>query len=321
RVISLPRLIRFYSNAATETERVVTWVTLDKTKESAVEYGVSTTDAKASGYASSFVDGGPKKRSMYIHRVVIRNLTHGVTYRKVKECRPKKRDSLFRVGYPKQYQDSLEICCYLGSVRSTLLPTTCCRDKDETTGASASLFYFDNEGRFEGLVGEGIRLQLSPSQGLELRETFVGRSARMCRPSAPATSRLSSLPQPAEGRFGQNSPEKSPTLCTKWSTGYAQRAEKAVSKKEPRETEEKEANLPENRNMRPWIITISHHPMYCSNKGERDCNLIDSLVRTGLGSKKKYALEKLFRKYGVDLQFTGHQHSYERTWPIFNYTV
>lgn len=44
-------------------------------------------------------------------------------------------------------------------------------------------------------------------------------------------------------------------------------------------------------------------------------------VRTGLGSKRKYALEKLFRKYGVDLQFTGHQHSYERTWPIFNYTV
>ncbi len=32
-------------------------------------------------------------------------------------------------------------------------------------------------------------------------------------------------------------------------------------------------------------------------------------------------IEDMFYKYGVDLQFWAHEHSYERLWPIYNFTV
>ncbi|KAH8026055.1 hypothetical protein HPB51_015404 [Rhipicephalus microplus] len=82
-----------------------------------------------------------------------------------------------------------------------------------------------------------------------------------------------------------------------------------------------EANLPENRSKRPWIITMSHRPMYCSNTGFRDCNSEESIARKGFPLTKMYGPEKLFFKYGVDLHFTGHQHSYERLWPVYDGVV
>lgn len=44
----------------------------------------------------------------------------------------------------------------------------------------------------------------------------------------------------------------------------------------------KEANKPENREKRPWIITMGHRPMYCSNKDGDDCRNADDIIRTGL---------------------------------------
>jgi acid phosphatase type 7 len=79
------------------------------------------------------------------------------------------------------------------------------------------------------------------------------------------------------------------------------------------------ANKPENRALRPWIITMAHRPMYCTNADTDDCTKFDDRVRTG--SVNGYGLEELFLKYGVDLEFWAHEHSYERLWPIYNYTV
>lgn len=39
-----------------------------------------------------------------------------------------------------------------------------------------------------------------------------------------------------------------------------------------------EANKPENRKERPWIITMGHRPMYCSNNDNDDCTHRDSIV-------------------------------------------
>ena len=40
-----------------------------------------------------------------------------------------------------------------------------------------------------------------------------------------------------------------------------------------------EATLPENRSKRPWIITMTHKPMYCSNNNPNDCTKTNSMVR------------------------------------------
>jgi acid phosphatase type 7 len=82
-----------------------------------------------------------------------------------------------------------------------------------------------------------------------------------------------------------------------------------------------EANKPENRKLRPWIVTFGHRPMYCSNDDGDDCRGIATLVRTGLPFSGFFALEPLFYKYGVDVEFWAHEHSYERLWPIYNYKV
>jgi hypothetical protein len=82
------------------------------------------------------------------------------------------------------------------------------------------------------------------------------------------------------------------------------------------------AALPENRAKQPWIITMAHRPMYCTNADDDDCTKFDDRVRVGMpGPTLEYGLEDMFYQYGVDLTFWAHEHSYERLWPIYNYTV
>ena len=46
-----------------------------------------------------------------------------------------------------------------------------------------------------------------------------------------------------------------------------------------------QANTPEARSKRPWIIVFGHRPMYCSNNDDDDCTKNES--RTRYGSKPK----------------------------------
>lgn len=81
------------------------------------------------------------------------------------------------------------------------------------------------------------------------------------------------------------------------------------------------ANLPENREIRPWIIVMGHRPMYCSNENSDDCTHHETLTRVGLPFFNIFGLEDILYKYGVDLEIWAHEHSYERLWPIYNYQV
>ncbi|RXM96295.1 Iron/zinc purple acid phosphatase-like protein [Acipenser ruthenus] len=84
-----------------------------------------------------------------------------------------------------------------------------------------------------------------------------------------------------------------------------------------------EANKPENRRVRPWIITMAHRPMYCSNDDKDDCTKFESYVRVGRNDTMPVApgLEKLFYDYGVDLELWAHEHTYERLWPVYGFQV
>ena len=79
------------------------------------------------------------------------------------------------------------------------------------------------------------------------------------------------------------------------------------------------ANLPENRKKQPWIITMGHRPMYCSNIGFDACTWIKNPIRYGIPylGKIRFGLEDLFYDFNVDLSLWGHEHSYERTYPVY----
>lgn len=76
-----------------------------------------------------------------------------------------------------------------------------------------------------------------------------------------------------------------------------------------------------NRNTRPWLIVLSHHPLYCSVnwripllKGNGDCGE-DALML-------QQKLEEVFYQNGVDLYVQAHVHNYERDGAIYkNQTV
>jgi hypothetical protein len=74
------------------------------------------------------------------------------------------------------------------------------------------------------------------------------------------------------------------------------------------------AKANEEREERPWVIVMSHHPLYCSvdfllEELNEDC-WNDANVLRG-------ELEDLFYTQGVDLYFQAHLHYYEATAPVY----
>ncbi len=77
-----------------------------------------------------------------------------------------------------------------------------------------------------------------------------------------------------------------------------------------------EANKPENRKLRPWIVVLGHRPIYSS--------IIiynDFFSPIGFCRKLQEAFEDIMYKNGVDLFFNGHVHGYERNWPVYKSEV
>lgn len=65
-----------------------------------------------------------------------------------------------------------------------------------------------------------------------------------------------------------------------------------------------------DRQKTPWVFTTWHRPFYCSNTAHWQSN-----------EDMRTSYEQLLYQYHVDISFTGHIHAYERTKPIYNYTV
>ncbi|XP_027200750.2 acid phosphatase type 7-like [Dermatophagoides pteronyssinus] len=92
------------------------------------------------------------------------------------------------------------------------------------------------------------------------------------------------------------------------------------------EQELKRAN--EKRQKHPWIIVMGHRPLYCLKMGDDSCDhqtMERKEIRQGIRmhdeGERQYGLEDLFFKYGVDIQFYGHEHFYARLFPIYKYKM
>ncbi|KAI8086736.1 Metallo-dependent phosphatase-like protein [Halteromyces radiatus] len=78
----------------------------------------------------------------------------------------------------------------------------------------------------------------------------------------------------------------------------------------------------EQRHLRPWIILITHHPIYCSDNST-DCTVDAPMIRNGpiVNGAAWGGLEPILLKHKVDLYLAGHVHNYERTYPLSNDTL
>ncbi|CEP17620.1 hypothetical protein [Parasitella parasitica] len=78
-----------------------------------------------------------------------------------------------------------------------------------------------------------------------------------------------------------------------------------------------EAN--KHRLTRPWIIFLTHHPMYCS-VDSADCSDRAATIKNGPVDPSTNlnwgGLEDIMLKHKVDIYMSGHVHNYERTYPV-----
>ncbi len=71
-----------------------------------------------------------------------------------------------------------------------------------------------------------------------------------------------------------------------------------------------------------WKFTAHHHPCFSSDEDDYGDHWKGKSDRTYTwGDSNVRRLVPLYEKYGVDIAFAGHIHSYERTWPIFQMAV
>jgi len=75
--------------------------------------------------------------------------------------------------------------------------------------------------------------------------------------------------------------------------------------------------LTAKQNGADWLIVYGHRPMYCSNVDGTDCTYDAEVLRHGYNGTTDYGLEEVIKKAGVDLYISGHEHSYERTFPVY----
>lgn len=71
-----------------------------------------------------------------------------------------------------------------------------------------------------------------------------------------------------------------------------------------------------------WKFTAHHHPCFSSDEDDYGDHVKGRPGRSyNWGDSNVRRLVPLYEKYGVDIAFAGHIHSYERTWPILQLAV
>ncbi|XP_073980741.1 acid phosphatase type 7-like [Rhodnius prolixus] len=305
-------------------EMLITWSTFNATPNSIVEYGIDELTDKAEGYSKKFVDGGKEKRIQYIHRVRLTNLKPLTKY--VYHCGSDlgwSEEFWFKTVNPSEsWSPHLAVYGDLGNVNARSLP----RLQEETQRhvydaiIHAGDLAYDMKDK-NGEVGDEFMRQIQPIAAYVPYMVCPGNHEEAYNFSH--YRERFSMPGPYESLF--YSFDLGPAHFISINTEayyYLEYGLKLLTKQYYWLIEDlMKANLPENRQKRPWIITYGHKPMYCSNYYKDDCKLYSSRVRTGLPVMEWFGLEDLFYQHGVDLEIWAHEHSYERLWPIYNYQV
>ncbi|KFM71094.1 Iron/zinc purple acid phosphatase-like protein, partial [Stegodyphus mimosarum] len=315
------------SYGSVPSEMVVTWVTLDPTNISTVEYGFNKLNLHKIGSMTKFVDGGPNSRVIYIHRVLLTDLKPGSEY--IYHCGS--IDGWSAIYWFTAMQSgtnwSPRFAVYgdMGNVNAQSLPRL---QEDVQKGMYDAVlhvgdFAYDLDSD-DAKVGDEFMRQIETIAAYVPYMTCVGNHESAYNFSN-YDNRFSMLNKEGIMNNHYYSFDIGPAHIIGFSTefyyflqyGWTQMAYQY----QWLENDLRKANLPENRAQRPWIITMGHRPMYCSTDDGDDCTHKESIIRKGIPILKAFGLEDLFYKYGVDLELWAHEHVYERLWPVYDRKV
>lgn len=81
----------------------------------------------------------------------------------------------------------------------------------------------------------------------------------------------------------------------------------------------KKAN--QNRDAVPWIIVAAHHPLYCSNTNHQNACFKPMPFKNGTVDNYPVGVESILMRNKVDMVLAGHTHSYERSFPVYDFDV
>ncbi|XP_066598321.1 acid phosphatase type 7 [Prorops nasuta] len=304
---------------------VVTWNTKNDTQESIVEYGIGRLTLKAEGYSTLFIDGGKRKNSQYIHRVLLKNLEPKSRY--VYHCGSKNGwSNLFFINtapnVSAEWSPNFVLYGDMGNENAQSLA----RLQEETQNGlyDAVLhvgdFAYDMDTN-NAHVGDEFMRQIQGVAAYVPYMTVAGNHEEKYNFSN-YRARFT-MPGGTEGLWYSFNVGPVHFIAIDTEAYYFMNygLKQLVKQFSWLEQDLKEANRPEIRQKRPWIVTFGHRPMYCSNANADDCTNHQSLVRVGLPFLNWFGLEELFYRYKVDLELWAHEHSYERLWPMYNFQV
>ncbi|CAG4992567.1 unnamed protein product [Colias eurytheme] len=300
---------------------VVTWTTFNNTHESRVQYGQGIMDQEAVGTRTRFTDGGPLKRFMWIHRVTLKDLKFDTRY-EYHAGSTYGWSELFSFKTPPEGEKWVVRAAIYGDMGNknahslSYLQDEAQRDHFDVILHVGDFAYdMDTD---NALVGDEFMRQIQPLAATVPYMTCPGNHE--------AAYNFSNY----RNRFSMPGHESlfysfdlGPVHFISISTEFYYFLEfglKLVAEQfDWLQRDLEMANTAENRSKRPWIIVYGHRPMYCSNSGD-DCwnNYLPN--RVGLPAYG-FGLEPLLKDYGVDVVIWAHEHSYERTWPLYDQKV
>lgn len=308
------------------TQMTITWVTPNEVNESLCAYGYSNVQMLERGRPSVFVDGGSQKRNIFIHRITLNLLMPGKKY-------------WYRVGSWLGWSDKLSFTAMPAGTDWS--PTFAVYgDMGNVNGrAMARLQQEAQDGYFDAVLHVGDMAYNMDTDNARVGDAFMNQIQQIAAyvPYMTAVgnheqeynfsnykNRFTMPGEKTQGMF--YSIDIGPVHFVMFSSEFYYFVQygwtQIVEQYRWLEKDLAKANEPENRQKRPWIITMCHRPLYCSNSNDPEhCPNVENIIRIGLPILKAYSIEDLLYKYGVDVHFQAHEHSYERMWPVYNLTV
>ncbi|XP_054162251.1 acid phosphatase type 7-like [Oppia nitens] len=326
------------SYGADATQMMVTWVTMHHiTGHPRVEYGVEDLDMKAFGGTTRFVDGGQEKRHLYIHRVLITDLKPSHKYKY--HCGSDDGWSLVYQFVTKtsgvDWSPRFAVFGDMGVTNARSLPFL---EQDVRRGKFDAILHVGdmayNLHTDNARVGDEFMRLIEPIAAYVPYQVCPGNHEQKYNFSN-YDNRFSMIDK-TNGHINNHyySFDVGPAHIVSLSTEfyyYTKYGKNQIRQQyEWLEDDLRTANSPENRAHRPWIITMAHKPLYCmtndklcSEIGDTGASYQRRRLRKGiqLNGHTKYGLEKLFHLYGVDLQLYGHEHNYQRFFPVYNNVI